>query len=119
MTDPFAERLARVRGRFVSSLEGKIGETCAAMPKLSAALPEAAAAVAEAYRCMHGIVGIGRSVGYPAIGQAARAVEDVLRSPYQSRRGLTPGEADTVANALQALRDAASRELQALHPAGE
>ena len=63
--DPFADRLARVRQRFVSTLEGKIDDTCAALPTLGCDAPLAAAAVAEAYRCMHGIVGIGPTVGFP------------------------------------------------------
>jgi recombinational DNA repair ATPase RecF len=33
--DPFAERLARVRQRFVSALESKIEDTYAAIPDLS------------------------------------------------------------------------------------
>ena len=114
--DPFAERLARVRHRFVSNLQGRIDETCAAIPKLAADAPEAAPAVAEAYLCVHGIVGVGPTVGFPATGRAAREVEDVLRSPYNTKRGLTADEIANLANSLQSLRDAASRELQSFHP---
>ena len=35
--DPFAERLARVRQRFVSALEGKIEDSYSAIPHLSGA----------------------------------------------------------------------------------
>ena len=47
--DPFAERLARVRERFVSALESKIEDTFAALPDLAG---EAAGfeAVDETYR---------------------------------------------------------------------
>jgi hypothetical protein len=33
-TDPFTERLARVRHRYVSTIEGKIDDTYADLPKL-------------------------------------------------------------------------------------
>lgn len=116
--DPFTERLARVRHRFVSTLEGKIEQTRASIPVLAATVPDAASAVAEAYRCIHGIVGVGSIVGFPNTGQAARGVEDVLRPPYRSRRGLTADEVSVLKASLQALRDAASRELHSLHSIG-
>jgi chemotaxis protein histidine kinase CheA len=110
--DAFADRLARVRHRFVSTLQGKIDDAYAAVPKLSDSAPEAAATVAEGNRCMHGIVGIGPTVGFPATGRAARDVEDVLREPYQNRRGLTDDEILKFKESLHALREAATRELK-------
>ena len=68
MTDDiFADRVAKVRLRFVATLEAKIEETAAALPKLGGGVlaDTAVAAVAEAYRAMHAIVGIGRTVGFP------------------------------------------------------
>jgi hypothetical protein len=115
--DPFTDRLARVRHRFVSTLEGKIEDAYAAIPQLSNGVPAAAPTVAETYRCMHGIVGIGPTVGFPATGQAARDVEVVLRSPQQAKRGLTDGEIQTLNTRLDALREAAARELRSFHPA--
>jgi chemotaxis protein histidine kinase CheA len=113
MTDDiFAERVAKVRQRFVSSLEAKIDGTYAALPSLGESDPTAAAAVAEAYRCIHGIVGIGRTVGFPTIGTAAHDVEDVLRPPYHAARGLTDDEISLLKTSLQALREVATRELQ-------
>lgn len=115
MTDDiFADRVAKVRQRFISTLEAKIDETCAALPQVSGEGPPAAAAVADAYRCMHGIVGIGRTVGFSAIGGAAREVLDVLRPPFHAGRGLTADETSHLENSLQALRTVAARELQAL-----
>jgi chemotaxis protein histidine kinase CheA len=110
--DPFLDRIARVRRRFVSTLQGKIDDACMAAPMLSDAAPAAPACVAEAYRCMHGIVGIGPTVGFPSTGRAAREVEDVLKGPYQNRRGLTSDEVALVRRRLQALRETAARELQ-------
>lgn len=110
--DPFADRVAAVRQRFVSTLQSKIDATCAALPSLGGGAPAAFDAVAEAYRCIHGIVGIGRTVGYPAIGGAAHDVEDVLRRPYHESRGLTGEEIALLEKSLQALREIAHRELQ-------
>jgi chemotaxis protein histidine kinase CheA len=115
--DVFAAKVAQVRQRFISTLDGKIAETCAALPKLGdATAPDTAtAAVADAYRCIHGIVGIGRTVGFPAIGSAAHDVEDVLRPPYNAGRPLTAGEISNLKNTLQTLRMVAARELQPFH----
>jgi len=111
--DVFADRVAKVRQRFMSTLEARIDETSAALPHLGAGAPPAAAAaaVAEAYRRMHAIVGVGRTVGFADTGHAAREVEDVLRSPYQAGRGLTGDEISLLKNSLQALRAVAAREL--------
>ena len=117
MTDDiFAERVAKVRQRFVSSLGEKIDTTYAALPGLGGTEPPAVAAVAEAYRCIHGIVGIGRTVGFPAIGTAAHDVEGVLRPPYHAGRGLTDDEISLLKTSLQTLRDVATRELQSNSP---
>jgi chemotaxis protein histidine kinase CheA len=110
--DPFTDRVARVRQRFVSTLQAKIDDTAAAVPNLSAVAAASRAAVAEAYRCMHGIVGIGRTIGFPETGHAAHDVEDVLRSPYHAGRGLTPDEISRLEISLETLRDVAARELQ-------
>jgi chemotaxis protein histidine kinase CheA len=115
--DIFAAKVAQVRQRFISTLDGKIAETCAALPRLGADVPPdtATAAVTDAYQCIHGIVGIGSTVGFPAIGSAARDVEDVLRSPYKAGRALTPDEISLLKNTLQTLRTVATRELQVSH----
>jgi len=114
--DAFADRLARVRQRFVSTLECKIDDTYKAIPALSdTANPGAAAtAVDQTYRCMHGLVGIGPTVGFPATGRAAHDVEDVLRSPQHERRGLTAAEFMAFETSLGVLREAAARELKLL-----
>jgi chemotaxis protein histidine kinase CheA len=110
--DPFTDRIARVRARFAATLTGKIDDTCAAIPQLSDVAAAPAVAVGEAYRCMHGIVGVGPTVGFPASGSAAHDVEDVLRLPNQERRGLTVEEIVVLTERLQVLREVAARELQ-------
>jgi len=110
--DPFTDRLARVRDRFASTLAAKIDDTCAGIARLAQTAPEAAGAVEQAYRSIHGIVGVGRTVGFPATGQAAHQVEDVLRPSYQTQRGMTVDELSLLTTALQALRETAARELK-------
>jgi chemotaxis protein histidine kinase CheA len=114
--DPYAERLDRVRQRFLSSLEGKIEDAYSAIPKLSAVTPTGALAVDAVYRCMHGIHGVGPTIGFPAAGRAAHDVEDVLRLAQQNKRGLTDDEILNLKKCLHALREAASRELQSSNP---
>jgi chemotaxis protein histidine kinase CheA len=113
--DPFTDRIARVRDRFATTLAGKVDETCAAIPHLSYVAPSAAVAVAEAYRWVHGIVGVGPTVGFPASGNAAHDVENVLRTAQQERRGLTADEIALLTKTLQVLREVAARELQSFH----
>ncbi len=110
--DVFADRLARVRRRFVSTLQGRIDDTDASIPKLAGHTAAAAAAVGEAYRCMHGIVGVGPTVGFPATGRAAHDVEDVLRPAQSERRGLSDDEIAALRERLLSLRAAAEREMQ-------
>jgi chemotaxis protein histidine kinase CheA len=112
--DAFADRLARVRQRFVSTLECKIDDVYKAIPKLSEDAP-AAAAVDELYRCMHGLVGVGPTVGFPDTGRAARAVEDVLRVPQHERRGLNADELLQFKKCLHALRESTVRELKSFY----
>ena len=113
--DIFADRLSRVRRRFVSTLQGRIDDTTAAIDKLAAKVPAAATAVGEAYRCVHGIVGVGPTVGFPATGRAARDVEDVLRPAQNERRGLSETEISALRARLGELRAAAEREMQAFY----
>jgi chemotaxis protein histidine kinase CheA len=117
--DAFADRLVRVRRGFVSSVEGRIDDAHAAIPNLSDVVPAAAASLADVYRSMHAIVGIGQTVGFPATGRAARDVEEILRSAYSNGRGLTSGELSLFESSLAALRKVASCELQSAHTVGE
>ena len=86
--DPFDERLAIVRERFVSALD-PAGETAA---------PEAVDAI---YRRFHGI---GPTVGFAATWRAARTVENILLRPHEAERGLTAEEVASLRQALQLLR---------------
>ena len=110
--DVFADRLTKVRRRFVSKLQGRIDGTDALVPKLGADTAGAAAAVGEAYRCMHSIVGVGSTVGFPATGRAAHEVEDLLRPAQNEHRGLSDDEISALRERLFDLRAAVEREMQ-------
>lgn len=105
----------------MSTLAAKIDHTCASLLKLGggAAQADAVAAISEAYRCVHGIVGVGPTVGFTATGSAAHDVEDILRPPYYAGRGLSADEIFFLKNTLQTLRAVAARELQAFHSAAQ
>jgi hypothetical protein len=113
--DHYAERLARVRQRFVSALESKIEDSYAAIPNLVGESAQVLEAVAETYRRMHGIVGIGPTVGFARTGRAARSVEHILMLPHQTERGLTIEEIASFKKGLHALRETAASELQSYY----
>lgn len=116
--DPFADRLARVRHRFVETLESKIEDAFAAIPTLLRGNAESPAATAAIYRAVHGIVGVGPTVGFPETGRAAREVEDALRPAQQEVRGLTGDERLAFEERLNQLRATAHRELQNFYSLG-
>jgi hypothetical protein len=117
--DPFTERLARVRERFVAALEGRIEDTFAAIPDLSGETAAVIETVAETYRRIHGIVGIGPTVGFAGTGRAARDLESILLRPYRAERGLTTAEIASFKQALHTLRQAATSELQSFYSNAE
>jgi chemotaxis protein histidine kinase CheA len=113
--DPFTERLARIRERFIASLDSKIADTYAAIPNLASNSSETTETVAETYRRVHGIVGIGPTVGFAGTGRAARHLEDILMEPHQAERGLTAQEIINFKKALHTLRETAAQELQSFY----
>jgi hypothetical protein len=110
--DYFNDRLDAVRKRFAGSLEGKISDTYAELPSLSDTGASAVAAVANTYRRIHGICGVGRTVGSPASGRAAKELEDMLIGTYRGQRGLEAVEMTNLKTALGVLATAAQAELR-------
>jgi hypothetical protein len=113
----FDDRLEVVRKRFASGLEGKINDTYAELPILPDRGEDAVAAVANAYRRVHGICGVGRALGFPETGRAAKDVEDVLIAAYRAQRGMAAPEMERLKKALDLLAIAAQAELRAMPPA--
>jgi hypothetical protein len=109
--DQFTERLAKVRHRFASTLEGKIRDTYVALPHLAGDSADVTSTVEETYRRIHSIAGIGKAVGFAATGRAARDVESVLLPAHFAGRGLKAEELTALKRQLQLLREAAQREL--------
>jgi chemotaxis protein histidine kinase CheA len=116
--DPFTERLARVRNRYVSTIESKINDTYAELPKLVGDGPDVTMTLEETYRRIHGIVGIGLAVGFAATGKAAKTVENVLFEPHRDARGLGANEVDALKQALDVLRETVQRDLQTITTSG-
>ena len=116
--DPFTERLARVRNRYVSTIESKINDTYAELPKLVGDGPDVTMTLEETYRRIHGIVGIGLAVGFAATGKAAKTVENVLFEPHRNARGLGANEVDALKQALDVLRDTVQRDLLTITASG-
>jgi hypothetical protein len=112
--DHFNDRLEVVRKRFASSLEGKINDTYAELPHLSDGDAAAVDTVANAYRRIHGICGVGRAVGFAATGLAAKDVEEVLVGAYRGQRGLAAIELVRLEKTLGALAAVAQAELRSV-----
>jgi len=115
VVDQFSERLAIVRHRFVSGLESKIEDTYHALPSMQGEKPDAAKATAESFRRIHGIVGVGPTVGFPSSGRTARLAENLLLPAYQAERGLSAEELLNFKKALHTLREAVQAELQLVY----
>jgi HPt (histidine-containing phosphotransfer) domain-containing protein len=110
--DDFTERLARVRRRFAAALDGKIADSFAALEKMSGSGGEAIEIVITAHRRLHELCGIAPTLGFTAIGNAARSGETVMREAARAKRALTPAELTALKSELEALRTAASGDLQ-------
>jgi len=110
--DELRERLTHLRARFAAGLDGKIGESFAALEKISGG-GEAVEIVIVAHRRLHEMCGIAPTLGFAATGKAARSAESVLRAAAQCKRALTPAEIGALKCELEALRRAAAGELQA------
>jgi hypothetical protein len=117
--DPFLERLASVRQRFSSRLEGRLAEIDAALPELTGDGGAVAAAVYTAHRRVHDLCGIGPTLGFNATGTAARVCERILLEPSRGERGLTEQELARLKEGLAALRAAAQNEIQSNSPVAE
>jgi hypothetical protein len=116
--DQFETRLARVRHRFAATLESKITEVVVSADHMSRSSDGVIKHVSESYRHLHGICGIGPTVGFTATGEAARAAEVALMQAYRESRGLTQTEVLSLKKALERLRVAAASELRLMYQRG-
>src|SRR5664279_3565421 len=116
--DQFEMRVARVRHRFAAALEDKIRNTMVAADHISRGDDDAIKCISESYRSLHGICGVGATVGFAATGEAAHAAETTLIQAYHEKRSLTERELLGLKRALEALRTAAATELRLMDQRG-
>jgi hypothetical protein len=112
--DEFNERLARIHQRFAATLQTKVDDNFAALPKMSEQGAEAVETIVVTHRKLHDMCGIAPSIGFYATGQAARAAETVLREPAKTRRPLTADEVLAIIADLDRLRAAAQSDLESI-----
>ena len=74
--------------------------------------------ISDSYRDLHGICGIGPTVGFTATGEAARAAEGALMQAHHEKRELSEREVISLKKALENLRVAAASELTLMYQRG-
>jgi hypothetical protein len=109
MSDPYTERIAAVRVRFVAKLDARIGEIETALPQSGRQVGLETLTVA--HREAHGLCGIGPVLGYVETGKAARTVERVLLGAVKAKRALTDDETVRVREGIALLRSTAASEV--------
>jgi hypothetical protein len=117
--DQFEVRLAIVRHRFATTLESKIEDAVVSAGRMSSSSKDGFVKhVSESYRRLHGISGIGPSVGFSATGAAAHFAEATLMPAHREKRGLTEKEVLNLKKALEHLRVVAASELRLMYQRG-
>lgn len=116
--DQFEIRLAVVRHRFATTLESKIEDAVVSANRTPHGNDRVTKHISESYRRLHGICGIGPTVGFSATGAAARTAEAALIQAYHEGRGLTDKEVLSLKKALEHLRVAAASELRLMYQRG-
>jgi hypothetical protein len=107
--------MALIRARFIAKLTIKIEEVTASLPSLAGNGRTAVDAVAEVYRRLHDVGGIGANIGLNQSAQAARVlVEGVLLKPFRDKRGLTTEEVAKFKKDLDAFWTVAQVEMQTI-----
>lgn len=117
-SDRFEKGVARLRHRFAATLESKIRTTVVSADHLARGDDGVFKRVSESYRHLHGIYGIGTTVGFPATSEAAREAEASLLQAYHEGRGLSEGEVRGLKRALVNLQAAAAAELRTMYRRG-
>jgi hypothetical protein len=117
--DQFEVRLAIVRHRFATTLESKIEDAVVSANRMSNSSKDGLVKqISESYRRLHGIGGIGPTVGFSATGEAARLAEVTLMPAYHETRGPTEKEVLSLKKALEHLRVVAASELRLMYQRG-
>jgi len=117
-TDLFEVRVARMRHRFAATLQSKIDTAMVSADRMSRGDGSVIKYVSDSYRHLHGIYGVGATVGFAATGLAAHAAEAALMQAYLEKRGLTGTEVQSLKRALTRLREVAASELRQMYQRG-
>jgi hypothetical protein len=108
----FAERIAKVRTRFVAKLADRLQATEAALVQLAGDGSDPVAAVTTAYCDFHDMCGISATLGFERTGQAARMIDAILVTPFRDHRALRGDELAELKVGLEILRIVARTEMQ-------
>jgi len=117
-SDQFETRLAIVRHRFAVTLESKITDAVVSAVHMSGSGDGVTKHVSKSYRLLHGICGIGPTVGFTATSEAAHAAEVALMPAHHESRRPTQTEVVSLKRALERLRVAAASELRLMYRLG-
>jgi hypothetical protein len=116
--DQFEIRLAIVRHRFATSLESKIKDAVISADRMARGQNGVMKHISHSFRDLHGISGIGPTVGFAATGEAARTAESFLLQAHRDKRGLSEPEVINLKKALERLRTVAASELRVMYQRG-
>jgi hypothetical protein len=116
--DHFEIRLARVRYRFATTIESKIADAVISADHMTRGESGVIKHMPDSYCHLHGICGIGPTVGFAATGAAARAAEGPLMQAHREKRGLSESEVLSLKKALEDLRVATASELHMMYRRG-
>ena len=117
--DQFEVRLAIVRHRFATTLESKIDDAVVSANRMSSSNKDGLIKqTSESCRRLHGICGIGPTVGFSATGEAAHFAEVTLMQAHREGRGPTEKELLSLKKALEHLRVVAASELRLMYQRG-
>jgi hypothetical protein len=116
--DRFETRLAIVRHRFATTLESKITDAVVSAVHMTGSGDGVTKHVSKSYRLLHGICGIGPTVGFTATSEAARDAEVALMPAHHESRRPTQMEVARLKKALERLQVAAASELRLMYRIG-
>jgi hypothetical protein len=110
--DEFAVRVARVRDRFASNLNGKIANGFAALDTMARGDGDAVDAAITTHRMLHEMCGVAPTLGFDATGKAARSACYAIREAANAKRAATPDEIAILKSEIKRLQEAATADLQ-------
>jgi chemotaxis protein histidine kinase CheA len=109
MSDPFAQRLAAVRLRFVAQFNGRVDVIESAI--LQSGSEDRLDNLVFARREAHSLCGVGHTLGFIGTGKAAQCIEKLLDIALKSERTITDNEIPSLRQGIALLRSTAVGEM--------